>query len=176
VRRIVIRLFAVHDGGRSFEPQQEAIRVSAEVRPEELSKPEPNYKKTFKIALLLGSLFILLALGYTLNQTHRTSRNQKVVNEFLAWTNQFAKDNPSVVLEGYTAMSKDFGAAFHYEGNYKTPTDRTIAIDFRHRERLFNRSGRLIFTAGGRSITWPVEDIERGRKVDLEAEFPEAFR
>jgi hypothetical protein len=168
----------LHDGRRSFESRLEADRISAEVRPDQPSTPDtgPIRKKKLKIASLLGSFIILLVLGYAANQTHRTNRNQKVVTEFLVWTTQLEKDNPAVIRGEFMAMTNDFGAAFHYEGKYTTPADRTIAIEFRHSERLFNRSGRLVFSTEGRSVTWPVEDIERGREIDLKAEFPEAFR
>jgi len=80
----------------------------------------------------------------------------------------------AVVVEGSTVDL--LGPRLHHNGKYTTPTGRPVLIDLEYLDRPFDPSGRLVLTAEGRWITWPIEDIERGRKVDLKAEFPEAFR
>jgi hypothetical protein len=59
---------------------------------------------------------------------------------------------------------------------FQTQAGKTIQIQADLRIGPFSSVRRVTFETPGRTVTWPFEDIERGRKVDLRAEFPEAFR
>jgi hypothetical protein len=121
---------------------------------------------------------LVLAVAILANFAWSSLRNQNAKAGFFAWSNQLKQDNPSTVFGGFTtSQSSDLlGSSFQYQAKCTTPTGHPIAIDFHYRGRLFTDSGRLVLSAEGKSLTLPPEDVERGRKVDLKAEFPEAFR
>jgi hypothetical protein len=146
--------------------------MSSDVRSDDMALQ----KKKFPIVWPVFSL--VLAVAILANFAWSSLRNQKAQASFFAWSNQLKQDNPSTVFGGFTtSQSSDLlGSSFRYQSKCTTPTGHPIAIDFHHRGRLFTDSSRLALSAEGKSLTLPLEDIERGRKIDLKAEFPEAFR
>jgi hypothetical protein len=135
-------------------------------------------RKPFPTGLLLIVCALLLAAG-VLTRIYVTSRRSaQLQTAFLAWTTQLAKDNPSLVFRGFTASQHaDLrGTSLDYHWKYATPTGRQIAIDLSLQERPFSLPSPIVISTDGRSMTLPLEDMERGRKLDLKTEFPEAFR
>jgi hypothetical protein len=158
--------------------------MSVEVRPEEPSPPDPGpaRKKKFTLKFVIAqSLIMAVVLGYLNHITHKGQRMRTTRQNVLDWTFKIVRDNPSLVLAGHSSEGGEdlLGAWSHVEGTLKTPAGRLIAISFTSRDRLFDKSDgpdHLVLTAEGRSVTWPIEVIERAQKVDLKTEFPEAFR
>jgi len=153
--------------------------MSSEVRPDNLSPPDPQSSRKKKFAInWLAVVSFALMFGVLANFAWSTLRNQKVQTDLSAWTDQLQKDNPSIKFAGFKGgYSGDLlGTSYQYQGKYTTPTGHPIAIDFNFRGRPFADSSRLVLSAAGKSLTLPLADIERGRKLDLKAEFPEAFR
>jgi hypothetical protein len=153
--------------------------MSSEVRLDNLSPtdPQPSRKKKFAINWLAVVGFGLV-LGVLANFAWSSLRYQKAQTDLFAWTSQLQKDNPSIKFAGFKAgYSGDLlGMSYQYQGKYTTPTGHPIAIDFNFRGRPFADSSHLVLSAEGKSLTLPFADVERGRKLDLKAEFPEAFR
>jgi hypothetical protein len=146
--------------------------MSSEVRSDDMAM----HKKKFPIVGPV--LFLVLAVAILANFAWNTHRNQKAQTSLFAWTNQLKQDNPSIVFSGFTISSSAdlLGGSFQYQSKFKTPTGRPMVIDFNFLGRPFSDSGGLVLSAEGKSLTLPLEDVERGRKIDLKAEFPEAFR
>jgi hypothetical protein len=59
---------------------------------------------------------------------------------------------------------------------FQVTAGRVITLRAALRSGPFWVDRRLTFESSDRSVTWPFEDVERGRRIDLKAEFPEAFR
>jgi len=136
-------------------------------------------RRTFRLrSLLVAVALIGTGLGWATTLSRGDRRNQEAVTRTSAWINKLQADHPT--LKGGTA-SMDirgdwFGHDSAYRARYETPTGRPIAVSAEMCFRPSRDAGHAVISAGGRSVTRPIEDIERGRKIDLRAEFPEAFR
>jgi hypothetical protein len=148
---------------------------------EEPLTPEPRAirkKKSSIKSLMIWVLILALGFGLLANLLRSERRTRKVERRFIAWTHQLTKDNPSCAMDRFTMGTghDPLGNWLHWEGKFKTSTGRPIAFDFIFRDRFFDHPGQVVLSADGRSMTVPLEDIERPRTIDLKAEFPEAFR
>jgi hypothetical protein len=136
-------------------------------------------ERKFTIRWMMVMIFtIAVMLGWALDQARAWRRNGVLGSRFMVWHHQFMADNPSITL-GELAFSRPIdlrGSNVRGQGHYTTPTGRRISIDLEARSNPFEDRGQLVISAEGRSVTWPVKDMERGRRIDLKAEFPEAFR
>jgi len=106
-------------------------------------------------------------------------RNQEASTRMFAWIDRLQADHPAL-KGGTTSMDirDDYWAGhdWDYRACYETPTGHPITVSARTRSRPSRDPGRVVISAEGRSVTWPIEDVERGRPIDLRAEFPGAFR
>jgi hypothetical protein len=141
------------------------------------ARPAPGQKLTIK-AMMVIVFTIAVMFGWGMNSVRAWQRVWKLGGRFIAWESQLRADNPSLAfgsLEGTKPIDLR-GATSHYQGHYTTPTGRRISFILDAHYGMFGNRGQLVISAEGRSVIWPIEDVERGRKIDLNAEFPEAFR
>ena len=155
--------------------------MSAEMSPEGSPTPDPGPTRRGKFPLwwmVANGLLMGLVFGYLFFYANGGRRTRAAQEEVLSWAFRVAKDNPSVLMgSSKSETSGDLlGTWCHVEGTLTTKAGRPIAFDYVARDRLFARTDRLVLTAEGRSVDWPIESIGRAQKVDLTAEFPEAFR
>jgi hypothetical protein len=88
------------------------------------------------------------------------------------------QDDPSVGLIQITGSYnlRPLGCTGESLCRLGTKTGREVRITVGVRQQIFGGvSGVVTFESGGRSVAWPLEDLERGRKIELRAIFPEAF-
>jgi hypothetical protein len=155
--------------------------MSAEVHSDSASTPDPGLVRKQKFTLrwaLTLTLVMALVLSFGSNYSRSSNHTRMARDHVRAWTFRLAKDNvPLTIGSSTTQMGNDLlGTWSSYQGKLTTPTGRAIVIDFTSRDRLFDKSDHLVLSAEGKSVTWPIESIDRAQKVDLKAEFPEAFR
>jgi len=122
-------------------------------------------------------VLLAVGLGWALQivRSDRTLRTDEAI--FTSCIAESGKLNASL---------KSFGPSVHSRSNFfelsrrcdyvfQTPTGKPISIKAELRYGPFLSVREVIIEASGRAVTWPLEDIERGRKIELRAEFPEAF-
>jgi hypothetical protein len=129
-------------------------------------------------SLMVMVAVVALGVGLFANMA-RTSRIQQQDQAlFNAWLTELEKADPTLKPTGTkfrsTSMFLELTRTCDY--NLLTPTRKTITIQVVLRTNPFSSVRKLTFDHAGHSVTWPFEDIERGRKIDLKTEFPEAFR
>jgi hypothetical protein len=119
-------------------------------------------------------------LGWGLGLERASRRVGEARARLLALGDRLLRDDPLLSKDGVYEMEGAYhplGADFAGEYHLKTPSGHMIAIIAEIRSGPFGDGpNRVTFEDAGRSMTWPFEDLERGRKVDLRAMFPEAFR
>ena len=155
--------------------------MSVEVRSDSASTPDPKRITKQRLALRWAmavtwvmALVTLYFSNYSRSGNHTRMTRDRVIN----WTFRLAKDNlPLTLGSTKSELGNDLlGTWASYQGALVTPTGRAIRIDFTSRDRFFDKSDHLVLTAEGKSVTWPIESIDRAQKVDLKVDFPEAFR
>ncbi len=108
----------------------------------------------------------------------RRSVKRVMVRFVLQQMDQERRQEPRLGAVGYSwdsGWTWD-GYMFEYHDQVKTPAGKLIATAAYARSSVFGSSGRIVFSTGGRAVTWPVGDILDRRPIDLRALFPEAFR
>jgi len=140
--------------------------------------PAPRRRRRVTIkGLMVAVLVVAVGLGAATHR-YRCHRRAEVLRSRLHdFFHQLEVSNPQEFQSESTMMIDEWlGSGFRFRGEHRTTTRRPIVIEAEVHVRLFDDLGRMVISSGSRSVTWPIEDIERGRKVDLRAEFPEAFR
>jgi hypothetical protein len=141
--------------------------------------PSISHKKGLSTrSMMLIVLFVAVVLGDVLHNTRSSQRAGETSHRLMSWWRQVQVDNPSISFDSLSIGEPiDWqGCYLRFKAGFKTATGRPIKIDAETRFGWFHHDGHMVISAEGRSITWPIEDAERGRKIDLKAEFPEAFR
>jgi hypothetical protein len=146
---------------------------------EKPSKVRPEGKSPIRIkSLMVMVAVVALGLGY-LTHTVRTLRLlQADESVFKSWVVKVERDNPTLKRAGmsFRSNSSFFELSRSCDYTLVTPVRKTITIQLVLRRGPFSSVGKVTFDSADRSVTWPFEEIQRGRPIDLKAEFPEAFR
>jgi hypothetical protein len=139
--------------------------------------PAPRRRFTIR-SMMLAVIAIGFLIGWGLGLERASRRVGQATTELYALVGRIERDDPSVssiVINGEGQFRLD-GAGSTVRSLLKTATGAEVAITIDVRSRVFRgESGQVVFEAGGRSVTWPFDDLRRGRKLDLRAMFPEAF-
>jgi hypothetical protein len=144
-----------------------------------MNPEQPAGKRRFRIkSLLVWIVLIAAGLGWVLH-TERAGRALRAdAAVFASWIGDFQATHPSVKLIGSSVKSSssffEMGRRCDYE--FQAPAGRWITIHADLRSGPFHTNRQVTFESGGQEVTWPFEDIERGRKIDPSTEFPGAFR
>ncbi len=142
-------------------------------------KVVPVRKRRFRIKSLMVLVALVGAgLGWVLHVDRVDRWFQADRSRFIEWANEFEQANPSLKPLARSMTASGFLLTTDYQWNqdYQTPAGGSISIQVALQAGPVSTQRRVIFESPGRTVTWPFEDIERGRKVDLKAEFPGAFR
>jgi hypothetical protein len=139
----------------------------------------PARRRRFTIrSLMLAVVAVGFLLGWGIGLERARRRVGEATTELYALVGRIEKDDPSVsmiVITGEGHFRLD-GAGSTVRSRLETAAGARIAITIDVRSRVFrDETGQVVFESGGRSVTWPFEDLRRGRKLDLRAIFPEAF-
>jgi hypothetical protein len=152
--------------------------MSLEDHPVAPTGPVVARKKKSEIrSIMLAILVLALVLGLATNWSRNHRRAQDKHIEVGRWFGQLLEDNPTVIAEGFGGSSGGdlLRSQIHFQGRCLTPTRHSISMDVDYRIGPLGEETRLVLSSEGRSATRPIEDLIH-RKVDLKAEFPEAFR
>jgi hypothetical protein len=141
----------------------------------------PRTRWTFTIRSMMAVVVTVAALlGYqhALHRSHR--RAWRATTQLAELGQQLAQSDPTLRTTGANLGSGTLhwlGGDMKLWDELRTVAGReiTVAVEV-HMGILRDGPNRVTFESAGRSVTWPFEDLERGRKVDLRALFPEAFR
>ncbi len=127
--------------------------------------------------LMAAVLVIAVGLGWVTHRDRSRRRAEALLDRLRDFFYQLEVSNPKEFQsESLTGIDEWLGSGFRFQGEHRTPTRRPIVVEADVHVRPFDDLGHVVISSGGRSVTWPIEDIERGREIDLRAEFPEAFR
>jgi hypothetical protein len=146
---------------------------------EEPAGAVPVVKRRLRIkSLMVWVALVAAGLGWVLH-TERAGRSLRAdAAVFASWIGEFQAAHPTLKPLGTSIKSSssffEMGRRCQYE--FQAPAGRFIVITADLRSGPFHTNRRVNFESSGGEVTWPFEDIERGRKVDFKAEFPEAFR
>ena len=146
---------------------------------EEATGAVPVRGRGVRLKSLMGwTVVIACGLGWVLH-TDRTSRALRMDQDvFDAWIARFQADHRAIRQLANSVRSTSYflemGRNRLYQ--YEAPIGRPISIQAELRSGPLRSTRHVIFESAGRTVSWPFEDIERGRKVDLASEFPGAYR
>ena len=129
-------------------------------------------------SLMIWVGLVALGLGWVLYDARIRQSFQVDRSRFAVWAAEFEKDHLS--LEPLGRSMRSTGSIFSLDQrltqDYQAKAGGRISIQLVLRAGPSWGDRRVTFESPGRTVSWPFEDIERGRKVDLKAEFPGAFR
>ena len=130
-------------------------------------------------SLMVWIAVLAVGLGWVLEtaRNDRSLRSDQAV--FASWVAEVEKAHASSLKTSdlsAKSSSNFFEMGRRCDGVFQTKAGKPIQIQADLRIGPLSSTRRVTFHSTGRAVTWPFEDIERGRKVDLRAEFPEAFR
>jgi hypothetical protein len=142
----------------------------------------PRRRFTIRSMMLtVVAVAVLLGWGIGLVRSHRWV--DSVTARLVGLLDVVGRDDPSLQVTPVSLASGThyafhaLGARAKGRGYVITSARREISISLESRAGILgNGPDRVIFESGDRTESWPYEDVERGRKVDLRAMFPEAFR
>ncbi len=146
-----------------------------EIEPEGSPRAAPPRRSRFKIgSLMTWVALVAVGLGWVL-YTARTRRASQVDKaRFNAWAADFEAVHPTLKPLGRSMTStwNFFELDQRWHQDYQTPKGQSISIQGVVRTGPLRRDRWLTFESPGLVVTWPFEDVERGRKVDLVIDFP----
>jgi hypothetical protein len=130
-------------------------------------------------SLMIWIAVLALGLGWVV----QVARNDQILRSdqavFVSWVAEVEKAHAPLLktsnLSGKSS-SNLFEMGRSCDSDFQTLAGKPIQIQADLHIGPLSSVRRVTFHSTGRTVTWPFEDIERGRKVDLRAEFPEAFR
>jgi hypothetical protein len=144
--------------------------------PETTSRPSRGYRLTIRSIMVFVVLFAL-GFGFVVNQTRNVNQAKAVEDRTLAWINRlFLEQSMAKAESAYGVVEGYFSCDWEYNGYFTTEFNHLIVIKVRVHSRSSGPEGQIEFSSEGQTITWPIEDIEKARKINLKAEFPKAFR
>jgi hypothetical protein len=134
--------------------------------------------------LRIKSLMIWIAvLAVGLGWVVQVARNDRILRSdqavFMSWVADVEKAHAASLITSELSgksSSNLFEMGRRCDSVFRTQAGKPIQIRADLRIGPLSSVRRVTIETPGRTVTWPFEDIERGRKVDLRAEFPEAFR
>jgi hypothetical protein len=129
-------------------------------------------------SLMLTVAYVAFGCGVLVWGARTIYQNEADQARFNSWMAEVDKANPSITRSGMSMKSSFNIVVFSRECRYSclTPTKKEIKIEATLRTTPISILRQVTFESNGKSVTWPFQDIENGRMIDLKAEFPEAFR
>lgn len=130
-------------------------------------------------SLMVGIAVLAVGLGWLAEvvRNDRSLRADQAV--FASWLAEVERAHaPILATANVSARSSSnlLEMGRRCDGVFQTKAGQPIQIQADLRIGPLSSVRRVTIHANGRVVTWPFEDIERGRTLDLEAEFPGAFR
>jgi hypothetical protein len=143
------------------------------------SRVVPVRKSRLRIKMLMivvGLVAAVLGWVHHIDRAERAFRKDQAV--FASWIAVFRSAPPAfqpaaTLVKSFSSLT-EMGRRCQYE--FWSPAGQLIGIVADFRYGPFHADRQVIFVARDRTVNWPFEDVVRGRKVDLKAEFPGAFR
>ena len=139
-----------------------------------LGRSRPRIK-----SLMVGIAVLAVGLGWLAEvvRNDRLLRSDQAV--FASWVAEVERAHaPMLATANFSARSSSnlLEMGRRCDGLFQTRAGKPIQIQADLRIGPLSSVRRVTIHADNRVVTWPFEDIERGRKLDLKAEFPGAFR
>jgi hypothetical protein len=153
--------------------------MGSDSRIEVRSRANQTRGSRLRIEWLMAWVAVIAVVSGWIVHVNRMDRSfQEDRSQFIGWAAEFEKDQPSLrpLDRSMTTSGIFFWADHRWNQDDKTPTGERISIQVALQAGPAWADRRVTFESPGRTVTWPFADIERGRRIDLKAEFPEAFR
>ena len=141
------------------------------------AEPAPRRRFTIR-SMMLAMIAIGVLVGWALGLERARRRVGQATTQLYALMDRIETDDPSVQIIETTGRGQFdlFGAGSTVYSRLQTATGAGIVITITVHSQVFGKeTGEVAFQVSGRSVTWPFDDLLRGRKIDLRAMFPEAF-